>query len=160
LSGKDYGALSYASSIIKLEDAGIDTLNMYNRLFKVYGPRGIRLYSLLRSQIFQNEILRVMNKKYEEDEIRRYIEDIINSPEGAIFISSLMTDEDIKKEIDKKLKEEKGVVQIFARAGHVDRVLNLLPEIIKNKKDIAYKIEEYMLGKTKAITLFIQKLKK
>jgi len=156
LSGEYYGALSYASYIVKLEDKGEDVKELLERLFETYGPRGMRIYSLLRSGIFNEEILPLIKEREDEREVRNHINKMITAPE-AIFVSRFMAKDDVKREIKNRFSRDVNSFQIFARAGRVEIAIEATKEIIEEMRDVLCKIEPYPLGKSDAVTIYIQK---
>ena len=157
LEGKDYGAFSYASYVIKLEDKGEAAKDHLKKLFEAYGPRGMRIYSLLRSNILEEEISRMRKEKVSELEMTDQIKKLIEEP-NAIFVSFLMDKEILKEEIEKRLSKNIKSFPIYARASRIEIAQESVEEMIQKRDDIALKIESYQLGSTNAITIYIYKL--
>jgi hypothetical protein len=156
LRGEDYGALSYALYVVKLEDKGMEAIEEHNKLFQTYTGRGIRIYSLLRAGIFKDKISVLIDEGVNKDEIRKHIDSLITAPD-AIFVDRFMNKENVKEEINKRLSKGKEAFQIFARAGRIDEAIGAVKELTEEEK-IIHKIEHYTLGTTRAVTIHIQKL--
>lgn len=157
ISGEDYGALSYAYAIMKREDKKIDTLEMDKQLIDAYGPRGKRIYSLLRSGILENEVWPLI-KDMDGDKIRKKFDEIITSPPG-IFVEKWMKKEHMIDAINKKLLEGYSDFPIFARAGKIEIAINAIREMAEKDENIVYHIEEDApIGKDDAVTIHFFKL--
>lgn len=156
LEGEDYAALSLIIRIIKLEDKGMNTKKLYWDLFKAYGPRGIRLYSLCRSGILNEFAGDIRNNpdKFNKD----YLEKLITSPE-PIFVGSIMEEKDLLNTIEGRLKRLKNF-QIFARSGRVQLAVESIEKICKKYPDILFKIDPYKIGDEQSVVIYVQKIKK
>ena len=159
LSGEDYGALSYASYMIKLEDKGKDVEELHRKLFDTYGHRGARIYSLLRANIFETDILPLIKEDAKREEISEHINKMITAPE-AIFVSKFMNKNSIKKQIENRFSRGINSFQIFARASGVKTATEAIEETIKKEKHVACKVEKYPLGEKEAVTITVQKFVK
>jgi hypothetical protein len=156
MSGEDYGTLSYAAYIVKIEDSGMDATEQIAKLFDAYGPRGMRIYSLLRSGSFEKEILPLIKQGGDKGEMFKLINKSIEQPE-PVFVSKFMTKGMLRHEIEKRFKIGIKSFNIFARAKRVGLAREVVIVLLKEKK-IVCKIEEYSLGKDRAATFQIQKL--
>lgn len=157
LSGEYYGAFSYACYLIKREDKGEDIREPTRKLFEAYGPKGMRIYSLLRSKILEQEILPLVRSGEDREKISAYITKMIVEPE-AIFVSFSMSKENIKEKIEDTFSKGINSFPIFARVSGIKLAIDAVNEIIdKANCEIAYRVETYMLGKTDAATIWIQK---
>ena len=156
--GEDYGALSYSYGIIKQEDKKMDTLEMDKRLIDAYGPRGKRIYSLLRSGMLENEFWPLI-KDMDGDKIRKKFNEIINSPPG-IFVGKWMKKKDVIDKINKKLSENYSDFPIFARSGKVEIAIEAIEEMMKGDPYIVYYPEKNVIGKDDAVTIHFFKLYK
>lgn len=155
LTGEDYGAMAYASHLIKLEDKGVDIRGKQRKLFETYGPDGARMYSLLRSGVFEREFSNWSKERLTPDEISTNVKKLIKDPD-ALFVSFLMQKENVKEEIRKRFSKNITSFPIYARAGRVEAARQAVQELLHERDDVACKIEEYPLGATPtAITIHI-----
>lgn len=155
---KDYGALSFAFHIKELEDRGKDASKQYEQLFETYGPRGIRIYSLLRSEILLEEIRKMEDGGHDEKEISNRIDTLIEEGPGAIFVSKYMDRENIKKEMKSRFSSGEDEFRVFARAGRVPETKEAVKEIEEKEEDVSYNIEKQPWASgEEAIVVYIKK---
>jgi len=156
LNNEDYSALSLAIRIIRLEDKGIKTKKQYKELFKAYGPRGIRLYSLCRSGILEEFSNNIKEKSYNVD--KEYLEKLITSPE-ALFVGGIMKEENVENQIEERLERLESF-DIFARSGCRKIAIDSVEMICAKNSNILFKIDPYKIGEDDAVVIHIQKIRK
>lgn len=159
ISGEDYGALSFAYGIIKMEDKGEDAIHMHKQMFDSYKARGVRIYSLLRSGILEHEIWPLIKDMKKED-IKKKFDEIISSPPG-IFVGGFMKKHQVLDKIHEKFNSGLYQFPIFARAGRVGITIQALKELEEKDKNIAFLVEkDTRIGENDAVTITVLKLDK
>ena len=155
ISSEVYGALSFAFHIRKIEDQKVDAKLEIEKLFKAYGGRGVRLYSLLASGILEREIFHLLQKEPRMEEISGHIEKLIRSP-GVVFISEGSDKDSIKYGIKDQLQIKKDS-EVFARGERLIEETKKAIKEIEKEEDIIYKLERGCLGVSPHMTFHISR---
>lgn len=162
---EDKKALAYASTMIELENRGIDVIDMRDKLFRACKGRGVRIYSLLRSKVLQRDILPLIDEyeKIEEGSwknqmaeiIRGMIKDMISYHPNVIYVHSDMKQYELLGEIYKRKEEE--FFEIFARGKCIKLAKNVIDKFIKQNPNYTYIIDSYPPEITNAIRIHVMK---
>lgn len=162
---KDRKALAYASTMIELENKGIDVIDMRDKLFKAFKGRGVRIYSLLRSKVLQRDILpliEIHDKMKDGEEknkmckmIEEIIRDMISYHPNAIYVHSGMKKYELFNEIHKRKEQE--FFEIFARGKCIKLAMKTIEEFVKSYPDYIYLVESYPPEIANAIRIHVMK---
>ena len=135
-----------------MEDKEGDATPMHKQMLDSYTSRGVRIYSLLRSGILEDEIWPLI-KDMDRENIRKKFDEIISSPPG-IFVGGYMKKQQVIDKINEKFNRGLFQFPIFARAGRVGITIKALKELEEKDKNIAFVVEkDACIGKNDAITI-------
>lgn len=167
LTVKQYEALLFANTIVKLEDKKVlkNVRKIQSRFEKVYGSMGRKIYNLLRSNYMKDFFhFRLCMMKYEfeksySDKFRDFFSTQLKFFDHAIWSNETMTSKEIHKEISLRLGK-RGIreVNIYGRGEHLTDLVELsCNNYIDTHERVWLEIKRYRLGNNRAICCTIFK---